>query len=171
MLQIYVDDHNTLGQIIREFIDYTEHLLENYVRWIIYTSYSLYNKTLSCFLEYDEFDFIVIGAGSAGCVVASRLSEIPEWKVLLLEAGTFRDDDLTGIPSMWNQDAFTKFNWGFSSVPQKYACLGKSAWSIYYVKLIHVSTARWHQFVLLKPYRYYTVAIFKYFWKIWKIWK
>lgn len=75
-------------------------------------------------LEYGEFDFIIVGGGSSGSVVANRLSEVSNWKILLLEAGD-NNDEFTDIPYFFEPAANSDRNWGYFTVPQKNACLGK----------------------------------------------
>ena len=66
----------------------------------------------------EQFDYIVVGAGSAGCVLAARLSEDPSTRVLLLEAGPPDRSLWIHLPigygkTMWS----TKYNWCFSTDP------------------------------------------------------
>lgn len=67
----------------------------------------------------ETFDFIIIGAGSAGCAVAHRLSEDPRNTVLLLEAGRSDRHPLVSIPLM-TRLLFTmpSLNWGYDTVPE-----------------------------------------------------
>jgi choline dehydrogenase len=64
-----------------------------------------------------RFDFVVCGSGSSGSVVARRLAESPEVRVLLLEAGG--DDDVPSVTmaGQWPLNLGTERDWNFQSVP------------------------------------------------------
>jgi len=67
-----------------------------------------------------EYDYIVIGAGSAGCVMANRLSENPSNRVLLLEAGGPDNNPFIHMPAGLAQLANnTKINWTYKTEPQQ----------------------------------------------------
>ncbi|XP_061382204.1 glucose dehydrogenase [FAD, quinone]-like isoform X2 [Danaus plexippus] len=70
-----------------------------------------------------EYDFIVVGAGSAGAVVANRLSEIKDWNILLLEAGSDRNI-LTDIPILAAEFQLGDQDWQYKTSPQGTTCLG-----------------------------------------------
>jgi choline dehydrogenase len=75
-----------------------------------------------------DFDYIIVGAGSAGCVLASRLSEEPSSKVLLLEAGDRDDDYLLRMPLGFLRALFNpKYSWGYHSEPEPHL-QGRSIW-------------------------------------------
>ena len=66
-----------------------------------------------------EFDYVIVGAGSAGCVLAARLSEDPAVQVCLIEAGKPDDSALISTPAGIALMGPRKlFNWGFETVPQ-----------------------------------------------------
>ena len=65
-----------------------------------------------------EADFIVVGAGSAGCVLAARLSENGRRRVLLLEAGGPDDHEDVRIPGRFPNLLHTEMDWDYLSVPQ-----------------------------------------------------
>ncbi len=70
-------------------------------------------------MNEEWFDYIIIGAGSAGCVLAARLSEDPSVRVLVLEFGGSDRSVLIQMPSAlsipMNMD---KYNWGYESEPE-----------------------------------------------------
>jgi choline dehydrogenase len=65
-----------------------------------------------------EYDFIVVGAGAGGAVVANRLSEVASAKVLLLEAGGSEIPENVRIPPLWFTLLGSDVDWKYSSVPQ-----------------------------------------------------
>jgi choline dehydrogenase len=67
------------------------------------------------------YDYVIIGAGSAGCVLASRLTENPSARVLLLEAGPPDDAEEIHIPAALNLLFQSAYDWDFHTVPQERA--------------------------------------------------
>jgi pyridoxine 4-oxidase len=66
----------------------------------------------------NNFDVLIVGAGSAGCVLAARLSENPSLRVGLIEAGGAATDSDIAIPQQWPLLAGRAYDWRFRTTPQ-----------------------------------------------------
>ena len=66
-----------------------------------------------------HYDYVIVGAGAAGCAVANRLSADPGTSVLLLEAGGRDWSPLIHMPVGFTKLSGPRYNWEFSTVPQR----------------------------------------------------
>jgi choline dehydrogenase-like flavoprotein len=67
-----------------------------------------------------EADFVIVGGGSSGCVLAARLSADPTCSVILLEAGDRDRSPYIHLPVTYYKTTGSNFTWGFETAPQKH---------------------------------------------------
>ncbi|XP_050296868.1 glucose dehydrogenase [FAD, quinone]-like [Anthonomus grandis grandis] len=91
----------------------------------IFNGFDHFGRTSSRQEKPEEFDFIVVGAGSAGCVVANRLTEIHDWNVLLLEAGV-EEPEVADVPAFAPTILRSNIDWGYSTQPSAHSCLART---------------------------------------------
>ncbi|XP_049852339.1 glucose dehydrogenase [FAD, quinone]-like [Schistocerca gregaria] len=87
----------------------------------VYKDYLI--KTLLNDLVPSEFDYIVVGAGTAGSIVAARLAQDPNVRVLLIEAGGYPPPFLD-VPLIAPLLQLSGYDWHYRTVPQEKACKG-----------------------------------------------
>jgi choline dehydrogenase len=106
-----------------------------------------------------NYDYIIVGAGSAGCVLANRLSADPDKRVCLIEAGGSNRSPLLHVPAGWAATFNNpKYDWGYETAPepeldgrQVYWPRGKSLGGssaingMIYVRGVPVDFAAWEQ--------------------------
>ncbi|KAF5286484.1 hypothetical protein FQR65_LT12567 [Abscondita terminalis] len=108
-----------------DLVNYYEDLIEtgfnNAAKYDAPNDASAYRPVNNVPLDYGTYEFVIVGAGAAGAVVANRLSENPSWRILLLEAGK-KGNDLTAVPALNFLSASSEYDWGYKSLPQTECC-------------------------------------------------
>lgn len=82
---------------------------------LAYYNYDLFdpeNRPFNMKIIDQEYDFVIVGGGSAGTVLANRLSEVPHWKILLLEAGG-HETEISDVPLLSLYLHKSKMDWKY----------------------------------------------------------
>ncbi|KAL0130229.1 hypothetical protein PUN28_002070 [Cardiocondyla obscurior] len=103
------------------------HLIQTLLTAQCNMSYEIYppdcSEEIASSPSNKEFDFVIVGGGSAGSVLANRLTEIERWKVLLVEAG--EDPSLLSeVPGAFLSQLQTPEDYAYDIEPEKLACHG-----------------------------------------------
>lgn len=72
----------------------------------------------------NDYDFIIVGGGTAGCVIANRLSENPKWNILMLEAGQ-PESTLNFVPGVAGLLISSTYDWGYIAEKTPGSCICK----------------------------------------------
>lgn len=114
----------TIGLVLNLFVLYTNgQLLQSVLQFLRQGEKNRQLENKSGGFGISEFDFIIVGAGTAGCVLANRLTENPDWKVLLIEAGQ-SENLLMDIPLVVQYLQRSRdVNWGYRPQSSNVSCL------------------------------------------------
>lgn len=93
--------------------------------WQLFEVEEMFTRVLTKKELKERYDYIIVGAGTAGAVLASRLAEDDDKDVLLIEAGGDPlNDHNINVPAFADIVRGTEFDWNYRTVPQKFACKG-----------------------------------------------
>lgn len=115
----------TVGLILNIFVLYVngQQLIQSVLQFLRQGEKNRQLEHKSGGYEMSEFDFIIVGAGTAGCVLANRLTENPDWKVLLIEAGQ-SENLLMDVPLVVQYLQRSRdVNWGYRPQSSNVSCL------------------------------------------------
>jgi choline dehydrogenase-like flavoprotein len=84
---------------------------------LMFGTLALSRRTVSAQNHSTVFDYVIVGAGSSGCVIANRLSADPGTRVLLIEAGGPDVNPLIATPGKWTSLLGTAVDWNYATEP------------------------------------------------------
>ncbi|XP_020290538.1 glucose dehydrogenase [FAD, quinone]-like [Pseudomyrmex gracilis] len=123
-MTVPIESNNVLRQQYISVIDTIVNLNIGFLKFLNEGQHMLNKETPNMTPQHnDVYDFIVVGAGTAGATVAARLSENPAIKVLLIEAGS-NENYLMDVPALAPYLQLSDVNWKYYTKPSDKYCLG-----------------------------------------------